>query len=99
MKKDHDYCFVEMPDEDNKILKYSPEEKSLKAPFMIMQTQNVCLKKCIHVKIILKNVIEKKNLSIRLLVTHCLQVARLTQQKGDLIVTEIKTVWKGFVRI
>ena len=31
---DHDYGYVEMPDEDNNILKYNNEEKSLKAPFM-----------------------------------------------------------------
>ena len=28
---DHDYCYVEMPNEDNKILKYNHGEKSLKA--------------------------------------------------------------------
>ena len=32
---DNDYCYVEMPDEDNKILKYNHGGKSLKAPFMI----------------------------------------------------------------
>ena len=31
----HDYCHVEMPTEDNKILKYNHGEKSLKAPFTI----------------------------------------------------------------
>ena len=31
---DHDYCYVEMPDKDNKILKYDHGEKSLKAPCM-----------------------------------------------------------------
>ena len=30
----HDYCYVEMPDEGNKILQYNHGEKSLKAPFM-----------------------------------------------------------------
>ena len=33
--KDHDYCHVKMPDEDNKILEYSPGEKSLKVLFII----------------------------------------------------------------
>ena len=33
--ENHDYCFVEMPNEDNKILKYNHEEKSLKTPFII----------------------------------------------------------------
>ena len=32
---DYDYWYVEMPDEDSKILKYNHGEKSLKAPFMI----------------------------------------------------------------
>ena len=32
---DHDYCYVEMPDEDNKILKYNHREKSLKASAII----------------------------------------------------------------
>ena len=32
---DHDYCYVEMPKEENKILKYKHGEKSLKALFMI----------------------------------------------------------------
>ena len=41
----------------------------------------------------------EKELRIRLLVTHCLQVVRLTRQKINLNVTEIKIVWKGFVRI
>ena len=31
----HDYCHVKMPKED-KILKYNPGEKSLKAPFIII---------------------------------------------------------------
>ena len=33
--KDHDFCDPKMPDEDNKILKYNPGEKSLKFPFFI----------------------------------------------------------------
>ena len=33
--KDHDFCFVKMPDESNKILKYTPGEKSLKLRHII----------------------------------------------------------------
>ena len=33
--ENHDYCSVEMPNEDNKILKYNHGEKSIKAPFII----------------------------------------------------------------
>ena len=31
----HDYCYVEMPEKDNKILKYNHGEKSMKVPFII----------------------------------------------------------------
>ena len=33
--KNHDYCYVEMPEENNKILKYNQGEKSTKVPFII----------------------------------------------------------------
>ena len=33
--KDHDFCDIKMPDEDNKILKYISGEKSLRVPFTI----------------------------------------------------------------
>ena len=32
---DHNYCYVEMPNEDSKILKYNHGEKSLKVPVII----------------------------------------------------------------
>ena len=32
---DHDYCYVEIPNEHNKILKYNHGEKSMKTPFII----------------------------------------------------------------
>ena len=31
--ENHEYCYVEMPEEDNKILKYNQGEKSMKVPF------------------------------------------------------------------
>ena len=43
--KDHDYCYVKMPDEDKKILKYNPGEKSLKVPFIIYADLECLLKK------------------------------------------------------
>ena len=82
---DHDYCYVEMPNEDNKILKFNHGEKSLKPWFML--NWSVCLKKCIYLKIILKNLIHRKKLSICLLSIHCLQIIRLMQQKISMIVT------------
>ena len=33
--ENHDYCYVEMPEEDNKILKYNHSEKSMRTPFVI----------------------------------------------------------------
>ena len=33
--KNHHYCYVEMPKEDNKILKYNHGETSMKVPFII----------------------------------------------------------------
>ena len=33
--ENHDYCHVEMPNEDNKIIKYDQGEKSIKSPFII----------------------------------------------------------------
>ena len=33
--ENHDYCYVEMPEKDSKILKYNHGEKSMKAPFII----------------------------------------------------------------
>ena len=35
MGENHDYCYVEMSEEDNKILKYNQGEKSMKLLFII----------------------------------------------------------------
>ena len=40
--ENHDYCYAEMPEEDNKILKYNQKEKSMKFPF-ISYTDLECL--------------------------------------------------------
>ena len=65
---------------------------------MIFADLECFLEKMPSFKIILKNLTQKKKLSIRLQVTHCLQIVYLMQQKTNLIVTETKTVWKGFAR-
>ena len=90
---DHDYCYVEMPNEDNKILKYNHGEKSLKVLDFIYADLECLLKKFIHVKIILKNLTQRKKQ-----VTHCLQIVHLMKQKTNLIFTGGKTVWKDFVK-
>ena len=43
--KDYDFCHVKMPEENNKILKYNPGEKSLKAPFVIYADLECLLEK------------------------------------------------------
>ena len=46
--ENHDYCYVEMPEEDNKILKYNQGEKSMKATFIyadlesLLEKMNTC---------------------------------------------------------
>ena len=33
--ENHDYCYVEIPEKDNKMLKHNHGEKSMRAPFVI----------------------------------------------------------------
>ena len=55
MFNDHEYCYVEMPNQDNKILKYNHGEKSMKASFTTYADLEWLLEKYTHVKIIPKN--------------------------------------------
>ena len=43
--ENHDYCYVEMPEKDNKILKYNHGEKSMKVPFVICADLECLLEK------------------------------------------------------
>ena len=43
--ENHDYCYVEMPEKDNKILKYNQGEKSMKVPFIIYADLEFLLEK------------------------------------------------------
>ena len=43
--ENHDYCYVEMPEEDNKILKYNQGEKSMKVLFIIYADLECLLEK------------------------------------------------------
>ena len=43
--ENHDYCYVEMPEEDDKILKYNHGEKSVRSPFVIYADLECLLEK------------------------------------------------------
>ena len=43
--KYHDYCYIEIPNENNKILKYNPGEKSMKTPVIIYSDLESLLEK------------------------------------------------------
>ena len=43
--ENHVYCHVEMPNQDNKIIKYNQEEKSIKSPFIIYADLECLLEK------------------------------------------------------
>ena len=60
VRNDHDYCYLEMPKEDNKMIKYNYGEKPLKAPFVIYGDLECLLEQCIHAKIDLKDLMQKK---------------------------------------
>ena len=66
----HDYCHIDMLEEGENILKYSPGDKSLKAPFIIYADLECLLKRSNFVKIILKILTHREKLSINLQVTH-----------------------------
>ena len=43
--ENHDYCYVEMPEEYNKILNYNEREKSIRFPFIIIADLECLLEK------------------------------------------------------
>ena len=43
--ENHDYCYVKIPEENNKILKYNQGEKSMKVPFIIYADLECLLEK------------------------------------------------------
>ena len=85
-----------MPKENEKI-KYLPGEKSLKAPFIAYVDLECILKKCNIVKIILKILIQKKNLNLQ--DTHGVQYAHLMIQKTNAIFIGERIVLKSYVKI
>ena len=73
--EDHDYCYIEMPNENNKTLKYKPGEKSMKAAFIIYANSEPLLEKMStchnNPKKISKTKINNDNASGYSLFTHC----------------------------
>ena len=95
----NDSCCIEMPSWAEKILKYNPGEKSLKAPFTIYLDLECLIKKeqsCQNNPE--KSYTEKKKLDMSLLVGQCLQDVHLIKKKIILIITEEKVVLKNYVK-
>ena len=76
---DNDYCYVEMPNEDNKILKYNHGEKSLKASVIFYADLACLLEKMRSCQNNPEKSYTEKKITIHLLVTHCLQIVHLMQ--------------------
>ena len=70
VSENHDYCYVEMPKEDNTILKYNHGGKSIKVPFTIYADLKSLLETSSTTKI-----------NIHPLVIHCLHTVRLIRKK------------------
>ena len=97
--ENHDYCYVEMPKKDSKILKYNHGEKSMKVPFTtyadleyLLKKMNTCHnnpKKSSTTKI------NKHTPSDYSLFTRC----SFEEQKINLIIKEVKIVWKTIILI
>ena len=87
-----------MPNKNNKFLKYNPGEKSLKVPFIIYADLECLLEKQIHAQTILKNLIQKRKLSINPLVTRELHAAHLINRKLNGIIIEERLYGNIFQR-
>ena len=68
--KDHDFCHVKMPNENNEILKYNPGEKLLKVSFIIYADLECLLEKINTFQNNPEKSYTEKKLSINLQVTH-----------------------------
>ena len=84
--ENHDYCYVEMPEEYNKILKYNQGEKSIKSPHIIFADLEFLLEKTNTCN----NNPEKS--STKKIIIHCLHTVHFIQQKMCLIIIEVKIV-------
>ena len=77
-----DSCHIEMPKWVEKILKYNPGEKSLKAPFAIY----------LDLECLLRKEQSCQNNPMSFLIGQCLQDVHLIENKINLIITEEKII-------
>ena len=87
-----------MPKEDNKILKYNHGDKSMKAPFIVHADLECLARKMRSCLNNLDKSDTEKKPYLKLLVIQCLRIAHFILQKINLIFTEVKTVWKSFLK-
>ena len=88
-----------MPKWVEKILKYNPGKKSLKAPYAIYFDLECLLKKIQNLlKTTQKNLTQIKKLDMSLLVGQFLQDVHLIKKKMNLIITEEKIVLRNCVK-
>ena len=91
VRNDYDYCYSEIPNKGNKILKYKHGEKSMKAPFVI-HADLECLLEKVHScqnnpeRSYTEKKTTKPTLSGYSMLTHC----SFDPTKTNLIVTEAK---------
>ena len=95
--ENHDYRHVEVPNEDNKIIKYN-KEKCIKSPFIIYADLECLLEK---ISTCYNNFEESSTTEINKHMPsgiHCLHIVHLTKQKISLIIIEVIIAWKSFVK-
>ena len=95
--ENHDCCYVEMPKENNKILKYNEGEKLMRLPLIIYGDLE-----CLLEKMNTRHNNPEKSSTTKIknthhLVIHCLHTVHLIQQKASLIIIEVKVTSKTFV--
>ena len=88
--ENHEYCHVEIPNEDNKIIKYNQGEKSIKSPFIIYADLECLLEK---MSTSYNNPEESSTTEINKYTPsgiHYLHIVHLMKQKINLIIIEEK---------
>ena len=95
--KNHNYCYIETPKENDKILKYNYGEKSIKVSFVIYADLECLLEKIdTYQNHPQKSSTTKKN-KLLASVFSFLHIVHLMQQKVNLNVIEVKDCMKNFL--